>query len=89
MVDCLAFARQTRAAGVTSFRLGTSTALLLPQVSTAPLFAVQSEAAGMNSISCRLLRFPAAADLMADGILQNLLCMSSTLLHLIALLFAV
>ena len=44
--------------------------LLVAASLDAPLFAVQTEAAGMNSISCRLLLFPAAADLMADGILQ-------------------
>ena len=48
-VDCLAFAGQTRAAGVRSFRLSTSTAFLLSQVSTAPLFAVQTRAAGVRS----------------------------------------
>ena len=61
-VDCLAFAGQTRAAGVGKFRLSTSTAFLLPQVSTAPLFVVQT---------------------------ADLLLMPSTLLRLIALLFAV
>ena len=40
---------------------------LLPQVLTALLFAVQPEAAGMKSNSCRLLFFPDAANLMADG----------------------
>jgi len=88
-VDCLTFDRQTRPAGEKSFHLSTSTAFLLPQVSAAPLFAVQTRAAGVKSISCRLsLFFPDAANLMADGILR-IFCMSWTLLRLIALLFAV
>ena len=47
-VDCLAFARKLMVAGVRSSRLSTSTAFLLPQVSTAPLFTVQTRAAGVT-----------------------------------------
>ena len=48
-VDCLAFAGQTTATDERNFRPSTSTAFLLPQVSTGPLLAVQTRAAGVKS----------------------------------------
>ena len=46
-----------------------------------PFFAVQTEAAGMNSISCRLLLFPAAADLMGESLAVSevSLCISKSI----------